>query len=150
MRGVWPGEEARYILASSPGPTPFWRGIGPGKVSAVCVFTLGRTKKCAANQITVLKHVKLTCDRRPDHSIKTREAHVNTGLVSYDAFPSECVQSFTAPWQWETLVVLCDEHSISNFQLPKLSSCWLVANTTKVSRLPWRRERLYTFRRYAS
>ena len=25
-------------LASFPGPTPFWRGIGPGKVSAVCVF----------------------------------------------------------------------------------------------------------------
>ena len=46
-----------------PRPHPFLKGnIGPGKVSAVCVFTLGRTKKCAANQITVLKHVKLTCD----------------------------------------------------------------------------------------
>ena len=64
-RGVWPGEEAR-----------------PGKVSAVCVFTLGRTKKCAANQITVLKHVKLTCDSCSLRRVST-----------------ECVQSFTAPWQ---------------------------------------------------
>ena len=76
------------MVASSPGPTPFWRGIGPGTVSAVCVFTLGRTKKCAANQITVLKHVKLTCDSCSLRRVST-----------------ECVQSFTAPWQWETLVV---------------------------------------------
>ena len=102
-------------VASSPGPTPFWRGIGPGKVSAVCVFTLGRTKKCAANQITVLKHVKLTCDSCSLRRVST-----------------ECVQSFTAPWQWETLVVFAMSQHFE-FQLPKLSSCWLVANTTKVS-----------------
>ena len=56
-----------------------FRNIGPG---AVFVFTLGRTKKCAANQITVLKHVKLTCDSCSLRRVST-----------------ECVQSFTAPWQ---------------------------------------------------
>ena len=85
-------------LASFPGPTPFWRGIGPGKVSAVCVFTLGRTKKCAANQITVLKHVKLTCDSCSLRRVST-----------------ECVQSFTAPWQWETFVVFATSQQLLSF-----------------------------------
>ena len=62
-----------------PRPHPFLKG---NRVSAVCVFTLGLTKKCAANQITVLKHVKLTCDSCSLRRVST-----------------ECVQSFTAPWQ---------------------------------------------------
>ena len=74
------------IIASSPGPTPFWRA---GKVSAVCVFTLGRTKKCAANQITVLKHVKLTCDSCSLRRVST-ECTVVHGAMAMRDFSRVC------------------------------------------------------------
>ena len=76
-------------IASFPGPTPFWRGIGPGKVSAVCVFTLGRTKKCATNQITILKHVKLTCDSCSLRRVST-ECRVVHGAMAMRDFSHVC------------------------------------------------------------
>ena len=108
-------EQACYLIQtlSLPWVSILFR-LNELQVSAVCVFTLGRTKKCAANQITVLKHVKLMCDSCSLRRVST-ECRVVHGAMAMRDFS----------------VFAMSQHS--NFQLPKLSSCWLVANTTKVS-----------------